>query len=234
MYEDYNFSKTTEYVTDLVNLTDTVDCSSKNVNNSQVQIDEATGMRIVERGPKRHKNTTSGHQVGFGTVILLLFGAVFVVSGIGMIIGGMVSLIGGDAEAFFALLFSGVFMTPFGLVPGLIAFYSIKKNKKNNDILQNGYMAKLPISSIVFTNSYMNEIEGYKIEVVNPTRKKGFMHRYCSDTIYNYDIEWLKEGDLMPIYVDKIDPTCFYMDFEGAVFDAKRKRNEEEMKNVQQ
>ena len=30
---------------------------------------------------------------------------VFVVSGVGMIVGGIVSLIDGDAEAFFALLF---------------------------------------------------------------------------------------------------------------------------------
>lgn len=229
MFEDYKFSETTEYANDIEPT-----FLSINDENSQVEIDETTGMRIVERGPKRHKNTTAGHHIGLGTIVLLLFGAVFVVSGVGMIVGGIVSLIDGDAEAFFALLFSGVFMTPFGLIPGAIAVATIKKNKENNDILQKGYFAKLPISNIIFTNSYMDGIPGYKIEVINPNHKKGFMHTYRSETLYTEEVEWLKEGDLMPIYVHKIDPTKFYMDLEGAVFEKKRKENEEELKNVQQ
>lgn len=228
MFEDHKFSETTEYANDIEPT-----LLSINDENSQVEIDETTGMRIVERGPKRHKNTAAGHHIGLGTIVLLLFGAVFVVSGVGMIVGGIVSLIDGDAEAFFALLFSGVFMTPFGLIPGAIAVATIKKNKENNDILQKGYYAKLPISNIIFTNSYMNEIPGYKIEVINPNHKKGFMHTYRSETLYTEEVEWLKEGDLMPIYVHKIDPTKFYMDLEGAVFEKKRKENEEVLKNVQ-
>lgn len=232
MYEDYNFMNTTEYADNTLDIDNTVSTPTNN-ECSQIQIDEATGMRIVERGKKRHKSTTSWQNVGLGTIVLLLFGVVFVVSGVGMIVGGIVSLIDGDAEAFFALLFSGVFMTPFGLIPGAIAVATIKKNKENNDILQKGYYAKLPISNIIFTNSYMSEIPGYKIEVINPNHKKGFMHTYCSDTLYTEEIEWLKEGDLMPIYVHKIDPTKFYMDLEGAVFEKKRKENEEVLKNVQ-
>lgn len=231
MYEDYNFSETTEYSTGTSRISDNV--SDLSSDNAQAQIDEDTGMRIVERGKKRHKSTTGGYQFNLGTIVLLLFGATFVLTGIGMFVGAVVSLFQGDMEAVFALLFSGIFMLPFGLVPGGIAVYTIRKNKKNNDILQNGYMTQLPISNIVFTNSYMNGVPGYKIEVANPNRKKGFMHSYRSETFYNYDIEWLKEGDLMPTYVDKTDPTNFYMDFDGAVFDAKRKVNEEEMKNVQ-
>lgn len=228
MYEDYNFSETTEYA----NNTEPVSLSI-NDENSQVEIDESTGMRIVERGPKRHKNTTAGHHIGLGAIVLLLFGATFIVTGIGLLIGGITSIIDGDVETFIALLFMGIFMLAFGLVPGAIAVATIKKNKENNDILQKGYYAKLPISNIIFTNSNMNEIPGYKIEVINPNHKKGFMHTYCSDTLYTEEIEWLKEGDLMPIYVNKIDPTKFYMDLEGAVFEKKRKENEEVLKNVQ-
>lgn len=228
MYEDYNFSDTTEYA----NNTEPV-LLSINDENSQVEIDEATGMRIVERGPKRHKNTTAGHHIGLGTIVLLFFGATFIVTGIGLLISGFVSLINGDIETFAALFFTSIFMLPFGLVPGAIAFGTIKKNKENNDILKNGYYAKLPISNIIFTNSYLNEIPGYKIELINPNHKKGFLHTYRSETLYTEEVEWLKEGDLMPIYVHKIDPTKFYMDLEGAVFEKKRKENEEALKNVQ-
>lgn len=171
--------------------------------------------------------------ISMGTIVLLLFGAVFVVVGITLVVGAFGLLFQGDGEAFFALLFTGVFMMPFGLVPGLIAIHTIKKNKMNCDVMANGIMTRLPIANIIFTNSYLNDVPGYRIEVMNPNHKKGFMHTYRSETIYSYDVEWLKEGDLMPIYVDKVDPTIFYMDLETAVFDAKYKDSMEGINHVQ-
>ena len=201
--------------------------------NGDVLIDETTGMRIVERGKKRHQISSPKKNISMGTIVLLLFGAVFVVVGIALVVGAFGLLFQGDGEAFFALLFTGVFMMPFGLVPGLIAIHTIKKNKMNCDVMANGIMTRLPIANIIFTNSYSNDVPGYRIEVMNPNHKKGFMHTYRSETIYSYDVEWLKEGDLMPIYVDKVDPTIFYMDLETAVFDAKYKDSMEGINHVQ-
>lgn len=205
--------------------------ASGNEYNAQAQPNESSGMRVVVRGKKRNQNL--GDKISFGTIVVLLVGIVFDLSGIGMLIGAIISFIAVDFAGGFGYLFLTVIMLIFGLIPTGLAIVPIIKNKKNIDILKNGIMTKLPISNIIFTNSYLNGIPGYKIEVVNPSRTKGFMHSYCSDVLYNFNIECLREGDLMPIYVDKIDPTKFYMDIENAALDAQNRTNAEETRNVQ-
>jgi len=196
-----------------------------NFNAYQEQTQQNRGMRVVERGEKKdpHKFNLRDNK---WILVLILFLVMLAPAFIVLLKVSIESFMTGDMEEGWWNLFGCGFILLFLAIPFIIVFLSTRSNKRVLAMKENGLCAKLPITEIIFTNSYSNHVPGYRITVSNPDRLPGFLFNYESRTIYSYDIEWLREGQLMPVYVDRTDPTKFHMDVDAAVYDAKMNHDE--------
>ena len=195
-----------------------------NFNSYQEQPQQNSGMRVVERGEKSDSKKFSFSD-NKPLLALILVLAMLIPAFIVLLKVSIEAFMTGNAEEGWWNLFGCGFILLFISIPGIVVFLATRGNKRVQAIKENGRCAKLHIAEIRFTNSYSNHVPGYKIIVSNPDRVPGFLFNYQSKTIYSYDIEWLREGQLMPVYVVQADPTKFHMDVEAAICDAKSNQN---------
>lgn len=187
-------------------------------------------MNIIERGKKnkykigsKRTKTFFGFgffMVGMGIIFLTpMFLAVFEI---------VVDLINGSHESDPSMVIFFSFFAFMGAIPTILGGVFLHKGfrlKKREGLLKDGLMTKMKVTSVKNTNSRVNGVPGFFIECSNTEHVKGFMKSYRSEVVYNYECESLKYGTPIDVYVDKIDPTFFYMDVENAIFEAKNKNS---------
>ncbi len=193
-------------------------------------------MNIVERGRAnksriKSKRTETFFKFGY---IMVGVGTLFLLPMILAIFEMVVQLFKGtyksDPET--ALFF--LFCLFFGAIPvilGIIFLYKGFKLKKREGLLEDGLMTKMKVTSVEKSNSSVNGVQGYFVECSNTEHVKGFLKSYRSEVVYNDGCETLEYGTPIAVYVDKIDPTFFYIDVDNAIFELRNKRtmNSEEV-----
>ncbi len=187
-------------------------------------------MNIVERGkPAKYriksKRTKTFFVFGF---IMLGTGIIFLLPMILAVFEIVVDLIQGTHESDPSIIGFFGFFAFIGAIPAILGGVFLYKGfrlKKREGLLKDGLMTKMKVTSVKNSNSSVNGVPGFYVECSNTEHVKGFMKSYRSEVVYNYECESLEYGTPIDVYVDKIDPTFFYMDVENAIFEAKNKKS---------
>lgn len=187
-------------------------------------------MNIIERGrPAKYKIKSKRTKMFFVLgIFMLVTGIIFLTPIILAVFEIVVDLIQGTHESDPSIImFFGIFAF-LGAIPAIIGAVFLYKGfrlKKREGLLKDGLMTKMKVTSVENSNPSVNGVPGFYIECSNTEHVKGFLKSYRSEVVYNFECESLEYGTPIDVYVDKIDPTFFYMDVENAIFEAKNKKS---------
>lgn len=179
-------------------------------------------MKVVERG--KGKKGAGGQKFREMVANIFIYG-MFMSIGLTFFGIGLYILIGAimDGEAndplFGAFLFLPGMFIFFGLcaiIAGFFVGHKFLQRSAFKKLKKTGRGTCMPIESITTNNSSINHVPGYIITVKNEKCESGFMRKYTSKPTYDAKINIFQEGDMMPIYVDKEEPSKFYMDIDAA------------------
>ena len=186
-------------------------------------------MNIVERGragKNRIKSKRTGTFFTFG-YIMAGVGTLFLLPMVLAVFEVIVQLFKGTYEVNPVIAEFLLFFSLFGAIPIILSIIFIRKGfklKKREGLLKDGLMTKMKVSSVEKSNTSVNGVYGYFVECTNTEHVKGFLKSYRSEVVFNNECECLEYGTPIAVYVDKIDPTFFYIDVDNAIFELRNKR----------
>lgn len=172
-------------------------------------------MKVVVRGDRNQKSNYAGGQFPHFAFSLLFFliGGLFFGLGIWLMISEEV-FSSGDSDALFVSALSTI-LGGIAIGVGIYSFFKRPAISNTYDLMQSEHCVKMPIVSIEESNTRLNHVSGVYIVCRNINNEIGCLDEYRSDVIYNVHCAELQPGDLIPIYIDWRNPSCFYMDVDG-------------------